>query len=44
MLTAVIVSIAEAYPEKMIDIVCDFLKTKEIFHFDADRSVSERQA
>lgn len=44
MLTAVIVSIAEAYPEKMIDIVCDFLKTKEIFHFDSDRFVSERQA
>lgn len=44
MLTAVIVSIAEAYPEKMIDIVCDFLKTKEIFHFDSYRFVSERQA
>ena len=44
MLTAVIVSIAEAYPEKMVDIVCDFLKTKEIFHFDSDRFVSEGQA
>lgn len=44
MLTAVVVSIAEAYPEKMIDIVCDFLKTKEIFHFDSERFLSERQA
>ena len=31
MLTSVIVSIAEAYPEKMFDIICDLLKTKEIF-------------
>lgn len=44
MLTAVIVSIAEAYPGKMVDIVCDFLKTKEIFHFDSDRFMSEGQA
>lgn len=44
MLTAVIVSIAEAYPEKMIDIVCDLLKTKEIFHFDSYRFASEQQA
>lgn len=43
-LTAVIVSIAEAYPEKMVDIVCDLLKTKEIFHFDSDRFVSEGTA
>lgn len=41
MLTAVIVSIAEAYPEKMMDIVCDFLKTKELLHFDTERFVSE---
>lgn len=44
MLTAVIVSIAEAYPEKMVDIVCDFLRTKELFHFDAERFVAEGQA
>lgn len=44
MLTAVIVSIAEAYPEKMVDIVCDFLKTKELFHFDVERFVAEGQA
>lgn len=44
MLTSVIVSIAEAYPEKMLDIVCDLLKTKEIFHLDSDRFVSERSA
>ena len=30
MLTALIVSIAEAYPEKMLDIVCDLIKTKEM--------------
>lgn len=44
MLTAVIVSIAEAYPEKMMDIVCDFLKTKELLHFDTERFVSENTA
>ena len=44
MLTSVIVSIAEAYPEKMLDVVCDLLKTKEIFHLDSDRLVSERSA
>ncbi len=44
MMTSVIVSIAEAYPEKMFDIVCDLLKTKEIFHFDSDRFTSEKTA
>lgn len=44
MLTSVIVSIAEAYPEKMLDVICDLLKTKEIFHLDIDRFVSERSA
>lgn len=42
MLTAIIVSIAEAYPEKMLDIVCDLIKTKEIFHLDSIRFSSER--
>lgn len=44
MLTAVIVSVAEAYPDKMFDIVCDLLRTKEIFHFDSSRFVSEGTA
>lgn len=42
MLTAIIVSIAEAYPEKMLDIVCDLIKTKEIFHLDSIRFSAER--
>ena len=41
MLTAVVVSIVEAYPQKMLDIVCDLLKTKEIFHLDSNRFNSE---
>ena len=44
MLTSIIVSIAEAYPEKMFDVVCDLLKTKEIFHLDSDRLASEWSA
>lgn len=43
MLTAVIVSIAEAFPQKMIDIICDLLKTKEIFRLDGNRLAYERQ-
>lgn len=42
MLTAIVVSIAEAYPEKMLDVVCELLKTKEIFHLDSNRFSSER--
>lgn len=44
MLTSIIVSIAEVYPDKMFDIVCDILKTKEIFHLDSDRYTSENSA
>lgn len=44
MLTSVIVSIAEAYPDKMFEVICDLLKTKEIFHLDSRRSASERSA
>lgn len=44
MLTSVIASIVEAYPEKMLDVVCDLLKTKEIFHLDSARLVSEQSA
>ena len=43
MLTAVIVSVAEAYPEKMVNIICDFIKTKEIFIFDYYRWFSENE-
>lgn len=42
MLTAIVVSIAEAYPDKMLDVVCELLKTKEIFHLDSNRWSSER--
>lgn len=41
MLTSVIVSVAEAYPEKMLDLICDFIRTKEIFHLDTSRQISE---
>lgn len=44
MLTSIIVSVIEAYPEKMIDVVCDILKVKEIFHLDSDRFLSEQSA
>lgn len=44
MLPSVIVSVAEAYPDKMLDIICDFLKTREIFHLDSSRFASENQA
>lgn len=44
MLTSIIVSVAEAYPEKMLEVICDLLKTKEIFHLDSDRLMSERTA
>lgn len=44
MLTAVFVSIAEAYPDKMMDVVCDLLKTKEIFHLDTQRFGAEHTA
>jgi len=44
MLTALVVSIAEAYPEKMLEVVCELLKTKEIFHLDSLRLSSERTA
>lgn len=44
MLTAVIVSVAEAYPDKMLDLICDFIKTKEIFYLDSSRVESENKA
>lgn len=44
MLPSVILSVAEAYPDKMLDLICDFLKTREIFHLDSSRFVSENKA
>lgn len=44
MLTSVIVSAAEAYPDKLFDIVCDLLQTKELFHLDSRRFTAERTA
>lgn len=44
MLTSIIVSIAEAFPEKLFDVVCDLLKTKEIFLLDSQRFTSENSA
>ena len=34
MLTAVIVSVVKAYPERLLDLICDLLKTKEILKLD----------
>ena len=41
MLTSVIVSVATAFPEKLFPLVCDLLKTKELFRYDASRKASE---
>ena len=37
MLTSVIVSAAEAHPDKLFEIVCKLLRTKELFHLDSHR-------
>lgn len=42
MLTAVIVSAAEAYPNKLFDLICELLKTPEVFHFDTVRFTAEK--
>ena len=44
MLTSVIVSAAEAYPDKLFEIVCDLLRTKELFHLDSYRFTAESSA
>ena len=44
MLTSVIVSAAEAYPDKLFEIVCELLRTKELFHLDSYRFTAESSA
>jgi len=44
MLTSVIVSAAEAYPDKLFEIVCELLRTKELFHLDSHRFTAESSA
>ena len=44
MLTSVIVSAAEAYPDKLFEIVCELLLTKELFHLDSHRFTAESSA
>ena len=44
MLTSVIVSAAEAYPDKLFEIVCELLHTKELFHLDSHRFTAESSA
>ena len=41
MLTAVIVSVVKAYPERLLDLICDFLKTKEILKLDQRQAEGE---
>ena len=42
--TATVLSVVEAYPEKLFDISCVLLRTKEIFHYDISRRTSENTA
>lgn len=44
MLTSVIVSAAEAYPDKLFEIACELLRTKELFHLDSHRFTAESSA
>lgn len=44
MLTSVIISAAEAYPDKLFEIVCELLRTKELFHLDSHRFTAESSA
>ena len=44
LLTAVIVSVAEAFPDKFFDLICDFIETKEIFRLDDVRHTHEYTA
>ena len=43
-ITAVVLSAILAYPDKLFDISCILLKTKEIFEFDISRLISESSA
>lgn len=44
MLTSVIVSAAEAHPDKLFEIACKLLRTKELFHLDSHRFTAESSA
>ena len=43
-ITATVLSVVEAYPEKLFKISCILLRTKEIFHYDISRQVAESRA
>ncbi|KZS43952.1 hypothetical protein AWU65_28155 [Paenibacillus glucanolyticus] len=43
-ITSVVVSAVISYPEKLFEIACILLKTKEVFDFDVERSVQENHA
>ena len=43
-ITATILSVVEAYPEKLFEISCILLRTKEIFHYDIQRLTAETGA
>ena len=40
-ITATVLSVVEAYPEKLFEISCILLRTKEIFYYDIHRQASE---
>ena len=44
MITSIIVSITTAFPEKTFPLICDLLKTKELFGYDLVRRVDERSS
>lgn len=43
-ITAVILSAVIAYPDKLFDVSCVLLRTKELFHLDKIRLLSERES
>lgn len=43
-ITAVVLSVAVAYPDKLFEVSCILLKTKEIFLLDISRLMAERNA
>lgn len=40
-ITATVLSVVEAYPEKLFEISCILLKTKEVFYYDISRQIAE---
>lgn len=43
-ITSLVVSLIIAYPDKLFKVACVLLKTKDIFHYDIARCVSEQSA